>query len=335
LHSATLYTVMIIGARGIRSADWMPGLGKPDCYCEVRAVGAGASEEPLFVTEVLNSPLEPMWREEAPLRDYMKNQALQFKVWDKDGAGADYLGKAELPAAYFNNDGFNGELPMEEVGTGIKAFLRFKIKPPMKPYPPPVLPKFDAEVEKSSKEEPWGLALDIQDDSHLYITDITEGPFKRYNDGQDRDDLKVAVTDFITAVNGKTTQLLNEIKDSEKVTVTIRRGLDLRMILEKGEASVDSDFDRKTRSDGGLMIKTLSEKGMFKAYNDQTEDPNMKFQVNDRIVSINGKQATNRELYRMLEEAQGTFHMTVMRCAPDDIGQSGSSDTADRWSYFN
>jgi len=330
-----LYTVMVVGARGIRNSDWMPDLDKPDCYCEVRALGEGATQEPLFVTKGLNGELEPMWREEAPLPEYKKNQALQFTVWDRNFGGSDYLGKVELRAGYFNKNGFNGDLPMEEAGTNNRAYLRFKIKPPNNPYPPPMLPKFDVEVERSSKEESWGLTLDLQDDRQVYISNITEGPFKKYNDGQDQDDLKVIATDFITVVNGKTTQLVDELKTSEKATVTVRRGLDLTMIVEKGEASLASDFAPKKVSDGGLVINTLGEKGMFKAYNDQTEDPNMRFQVSDRIVSVNGKTGNSLELHRMIEHAQGTFHVTVIRCAPDGNVQFGCSNTANRWSFYD
>jgi len=97
--------------------------------------------------------------------------------------------------------------------------------------------------------------------------------------------------------------------------------LDLTMIVEKGEASLPPA--PKHVSDGGFVIKTLGKKGMFNAYNDQTEDPNMRFQINDRIVSINGKTVNSLELHRMMEHAQGIFRAAVIRCAPDDTDQFG------------
>eukprot|EP00419_Tripos_fusus_P008759 CAMPEP_0172662694 /NCGR_PEP_ID=MMETSP1074-20121228/5501_1 /TAXON_ID=2916 /ORGANISM="Ceratium fusus, Strain PA161109" /LENGTH=349 /DNA_ID=CAMNT_0013478625 /DNA_START=149 /DNA_END=1198 /DNA_ORIENTATION=+ len=326
------YHVMVIGARGLRNTDWMPGLGKPDCYCEVRAIGEGASEEPLHVTKTINNTLEPMWREEASLRLYKKKQALQFTVWDKDLLGPAFLGKVELKAGYFNKYGFNGELPLEESGKGIIAYLRFKISAPNMPYPKPPSPTFDVGIERNSKYDSWGIELDVQDDRHLYIADIAQGPFQKYNDEQDNDDLKVVVTDFITAVNGKETSILQALKDLEKGTVTIRRGLDLTMIVEKKEASLAAAFACRDVSEGGLVITSLGDRGAFKAYNDETDDPTMKIQIKDRIVSIDGKKGTSIELLRMLENAEGTFQIRIIRCAPDGFV---GDNTANRWCYYD
>jgi len=322
------YTVLIVGARGIRNTDWMPGAGKPDCYCEVRATGNGASSQPLFVTKVIDDSLEPMWREEAALPAYKKKQGLQFKVFDKDLASSDYLGKVELEAGYFNKDGFNGEMPLEEAGTNIKAYLRFKIKPPSKQYPPPPKCEFDAEVERSSKDAEWGLTLAKEDEKHLFIAQVTEGGFQRYNSAQENDDLKVVPTDFITAVDGEKTNLLDKLKQATKVTVTITRGLGLAMILEKNEASLTAEFARQDVSEGGLVIKKLGESGLFKEYNDKTTDPDIQVKEGDRIVSINGIYGNSLELERMLQNIEGKFQVGVVRCATD-------AASGNRWGFFD
>lgn len=344
--------VMVAGAREIRN------IGKPGCHCEVHAMG-DLAQEPLFVTPVLDEGLESLWREvaplaeyEKPLPEYKKNMVRQVKVLGDD-FGSDCLGKIDLEGDYLNDEHIKGILPAEQkAGTGIKAYLWFKIKPPNQSYPPPALSQFDVEVERSSQEESWGLYFHVQDDRQIYISGIMEGPFTRYNDVQDNYDLKVAATDFITAVNGKTTQLVDELKTSQKATLTIRRGVDLTMFVEKGQARFASDL--LNVSGAGLVIKSLGKDGMFKAYNDQTNDPNMSFQVNDRIVSINGKTGKSSELQRMIKHAQGKFNITVIRCPPDDNGQSGrqtsgafgtdsnrgvqknnvSSSTASRWSLL-
>merc|ERR1712008_47580 len=192
------------------------------------------------------------------------------------------------------------------------------------------------EVQRNSKEELWGLAFDLQDGNNLYVSNIAEGPFKKYNDGQDNEDLQVIVTDFIQAVNGNTTNMVDELNVAEKATVTIRRAVVLTLIVEKGEGSLLSEFERKDVSSVGLVIKKLGEKGMFKAYNDQTEDPVLRFQVNDRIVRINGTAGNSMELHRMIEHAQGKFQVSVVRCAPDDEGKRWSKTTsANRWSFYD
>mmetsp|Transcript_63707 Transcript_63707/g.126036 ORF Transcript_63707/g.126036 Transcript_63707/m.126036 type:complete len:362 (+) Transcript_63707:93-1178(+) len=321
------YHVMVIGARGLRNTDWMPGLGKPDCYCEVRAVGHGASSEPLFVTKVLDNTLQPIWREEASLPAYKKKQALQFKIFDKDLTGSDYLGKVELEAGYFNKVGFNGELPLEEAGTGIKAYLNFKIKPPNGEYPPPPKREFDVEVERRDKDCEWGLTLAKEDESHLFIAEVSEGAFDKYNSTQDNEDLKVMSTDFVTAVDGQKTNLLDNLKQATKATVTIVRAEAVAMVLEKKTASITAEFGRKDVSEGGLVIKKLGD-CMFKEYNDTQNDPDIQVKEGDRIVSINGIYGNSLELERMLQNIEGKFQVGVVRCATD-------AASGNRWGFFD
>jgi len=307
----------------------MPGAGaKPDCYCEVRATGTSASSEPLFVTKVIDDSLEPMWREEASLAGLKRKQGLQFKVFDKDMVGSDFLGKVELDFGYFSKEGFNGELPLEEAGAGIKAYLRFKIKAPGGEYPPPPKFEFDVEVERSSKDNNWGLTLAKEDESHLFIAHLDEGPFTNYNNTQETDDYKVVPTDFITKVDGDTSNLLSNLKEAKKATVTIVRALALAVILEKKEASLTAEFARNDVSEGGLVIKKLGESGLFKEYNDTQTDTDIQMKAGDRIVCINGIYGNSLELERMLQNIEGKFQCGVVRCAADAQG-------GNRWGFFD
>merc|ERR1711920_644947 len=89
------FTVCVVGADGIRNADWLPWTGKSDCYTVV-SVGKGDDFTELFKTEVQNDTLNPVWKEEKEVT-IAKDQTLKFSVYDKDLTTSDLLGTAEIP----------------------------------------------------------------------------------------------------------------------------------------------------------------------------------------------------------------------------------------------
>jgi len=115
----------IMGARGLRAADWLPSAGGSDPYCECEING-----KTRLRTEVVNDSLNPVWNHEAAVRDYKVGDRLVFRVFDKDfEKQADLLGTATLTPEQFLPHGFDGELPLNEAGKNIKAFLKLRVKP--------------------------------------------------------------------------------------------------------------------------------------------------------------------------------------------------------------
>lgn len=118
--------VWILGASGLRDADWVPGSGVSDpyCICELQ----GKPESAKIQTQVIQNDCNPTWNYEAALPDYEFGDDLVFKVYDKDtGKSDDFLGTLTLPNDFFHPHGFEGELPLEDAGKGITATLKLRI----------------------------------------------------------------------------------------------------------------------------------------------------------------------------------------------------------------
>jgi len=123
----TRLRVTIVSARGLRNAD----IGsKSDPYCVVEIPGkAGKAASKKFETKVKEDNLDPVWKEEVEITDYMAGESLRFIVKDKDiGSKADEsLGYVNLNFSDFRDGGFDGELKLKDAGKGIVAMLRVKV----------------------------------------------------------------------------------------------------------------------------------------------------------------------------------------------------------------
>lgn len=105
-------SVTIVGAQGLRDADWLPGTGKSDPYCVCEVPGKRHTR---FRTEVIANTLEPVWNKTCEF-DYTPNDPLEFIVFDKDvwPKSDDFLGKAVLLGEKFFPYGFDGELVLDD-----------------------------------------------------------------------------------------------------------------------------------------------------------------------------------------------------------------------------
>jgi hypothetical protein len=121
---ATPLQVTILGAKGLRVADWSSGEGKSDPYCICELQGKPSATK--IQTDVVYHDLDPTWNHEATLTDHVMGDSLVFKVYDVDYV---CLGSLVLPSEKFHPDGFEGELPLDEAGEGVAAALRLKIQP--------------------------------------------------------------------------------------------------------------------------------------------------------------------------------------------------------------
>merc|ERR1711971_61852 len=118
--------ISIVGARGVRDADWMPGGGKSDPYCVCEIPQKPQSK---LQTPVIDGTLEPAWNFKGTIPDHVEGDSLVFTVYDKDiGKTDDLLGTVTLTPQQFLR-GFAGELPLNDAGKGIQAFLNVKVVP--------------------------------------------------------------------------------------------------------------------------------------------------------------------------------------------------------------
>eukprot|EP00419_Tripos_fusus_P029087 CAMPEP_0172700706 /NCGR_PEP_ID=MMETSP1074-20121228/31099_1 /TAXON_ID=2916 /ORGANISM="Ceratium fusus, Strain PA161109" /LENGTH=1116 /DNA_ID=CAMNT_0013522133 /DNA_START=152 /DNA_END=3500 /DNA_ORIENTATION=+ len=127
----------IVGAKGLRNADWLPGTGKSDpyCVCEVE----GRPEIPKVQTGVINDDLDPIWDFDAEIHGFNPGDSLAFHVYDKDwGKKDDFLGTLTLRSEVFYPDGYEGECILQDAGAGIDARLMLRI--PAVTLQPSVIP---------------------------------------------------------------------------------------------------------------------------------------------------------------------------------------------------
>jgi len=125
-----LLKVVIVSARGLRNADWMPGSGLSDVYCVCTIVHKPHSA---VRTQVCRDTLCPVWNYQTTMRDYAVGDTLHFAVMDKDCnllKADDSLGSATLSSSSFQPAGFEGELALSHSGQAELPYLRVKILPP-------------------------------------------------------------------------------------------------------------------------------------------------------------------------------------------------------------
>jgi len=117
--------ITIIGARGLRDADWIPGMGTSEPYCVCEIPGKLHTR---IQTQVISNTTEPQWQFNAEIPDYTAGDELVFAVFDQDtGKEDDFLGQALLPSVQLLAGGFQGELELNDAGKGIKAVLEVNV----------------------------------------------------------------------------------------------------------------------------------------------------------------------------------------------------------------
>lgn len=181
-------------------------------YCTCKIPGQG---------ELLTTPAsaDGKYDFEGELQDYKAGDPLLFQVWADEEAGKALIGKAQLPGDKISKqDGFEGEISLEETKNGVAAFLRVRVevflsdpaglgvlqqpaltteKPKEEPpAPPPV--EAPAPEEKKEKEEygVWVTFLKTQGTSDVVKLKFTKAPLGM---SFDADRMPIVVN----ALNGK------------------------------------------------------------------------------------------------------------------------------------
>jgi len=304
-------TIAIVGARGLRNADWMPGSGKSDCFCTVSLLG---KEEELYKTKVMNNTLTPVWNEETEV-EVATGESLEFRVYDADVASRDFLGKVKLDSASFEKSGFNGELELEEAGKD-QAYLKLKVKMPGQeefPKGPPT--EITCKVDRETPTQSLGLDIDTADGVYEFVTLVKDGPFLKYNQTVKAAD-QVMAGDFIVKVNGvegSSKALLEEFKKAaSSVEVVIRRPQELRAAIEKPKASTALGLEFPKKLAGEALLITKVGAGPFQEWNEK--NPGHEVCNGDRIVAVGDFRGKATELQKKMQTLT-KFQVTIVRPA--------------------
>lgn len=113
--------VTIRGAKNLRSAD-VSGKSDPYCTCEIQN-----KPHTKFQTKVLNNESNPAWNHIEQLKKVSNLDAFNFAVFDSDVGKDDCLGRATLTSAQWFPGGFQGMIPLGEVGKSGNPALEVNI----------------------------------------------------------------------------------------------------------------------------------------------------------------------------------------------------------------
>jgi hypothetical protein len=326
------YTIMVVGARGFRNTDWQPGLGKPDCYVEVKL-----GDEKIFTSKTIDDSMMPRWFEEFQVWELEDGKTLEFKVWDKDVVGADFLGKVDLvPSDFAENPegkkGCNKDFEMENSGTK-GAYLGLKLKlQNQAEYPEGRPPQFEASIEKAPDAKEYGLEIDSQDNKHLQVFKVDEGAVKKYNETVDPD-LQIMKSDFIEAVNGVTGSAAELMAQFTQPTVAVKilRATELQVVVENNDKKVKHGltFPKQMKNDV-LVVMDIDNDGYVKKYNDSCTQASQRIRQYDRIVSVKGQVGKAARLKSLLETTTGKFQLGIQRPVPSEATQASGGN----WTFW-
>jgi len=302
--------VTIVGVRGLRDAAWLPGTGKPDCYCELTT-----GRLMLHATSCIPDTCEPTWCAKCNVMDIATGSPLTFTVYERDLFGADTLGKATLQNKDYATNGFNGELKLQDAHVS-QAFIRLKVKVAGKALPPGEPAEIDVTAEKPSCDISFGLDLDPRDDIMLHVMEIRSGPFTDFNSSASPQ-LQLKQGDAIVSVNGVTgcaEKMVAEFKSQLKVECKVKRTLLTTVILDRGATSEPLGLQFQEDIQGeALVIKGLSE-GVAEKHN-RSVKPADRFCVSDRVLSVGNVKGNARALKKQLDTQEGKLQLVVRRAA--------------------
>jgi len=103
--------VTIISAQGLKHLNHFTG-DHLYAVCEIVHANPHASASK-FQTQPLTGSLDPVWNETQTMQGWIPGEALKITISDKGLLGSMVEGTTELPSEYFEQQGFEGTLPVE------------------------------------------------------------------------------------------------------------------------------------------------------------------------------------------------------------------------------
>jgi len=141
-----------------------------------------------------------------------------------------------------------------------------------------------------------GLNLDALDERATFVNSIMEGAIRSWSVGHP-DEPRLMAYDRITAINGvrgSTNAILAEMRRSMRWSLAVQRPTSFRVTVDRGEQEA-LGLDLKYSPIGvSLLIAGIGD-GAVHNFN-AAQPPDRRILVNDRIVEINGRRGTAKEL---------------------------------------
>lgn len=313
-----IFTVLVVGSRGVRRGDWFPNTCKSDCYCTVRVAGC---DHILLKTRPVSQQVEPLWRQAVHDTPLLIGDSLEFSVWDSisgvdnlpEGTTERLIGRFTLDSSRFFSAGFAGELELEALGKDITAaFLTVKIKRINGGYPDESCADFVVQLQNPHFKA-LGVELDTQAISLVYVNDVKDGVVQAYNRTA-KPESRLRPGQFIVKVNGVeglASDMVDEMNRLANLRLLVRQPFTMCVAIDKKSQKgllAGVDFVKKSAV-CCLLINQLGE-GPIEEWN--TENPDREVRVGDRIIAVNGQKGKAADLLKKLK-ALNRCLITIVR----------------------
>mmetsp|Transcript_58386 Transcript_58386/g.170742 ORF Transcript_58386/g.170742 Transcript_58386/m.170742 type:complete len:419 (+) Transcript_58386:103-1359(+) len=290
--------VHISGCRGVREMSWVPKAGS-DMYIVVRLE---SSDDELFRTRMVKDEVWPTWKEEGEI-GWTPGENLEFELmevlyctYDIKGQMKDeqtvVAGRGVLKSSDFASEGFNGVIKLDS-RIHMETQLRVRVAAPGKDYPKDEPTEFTLTFDKAISPGKLGVLVDQTDGKTLCVRDVEKGgTVSKYNQ-QAPEGMRVRPHDFIMKVNGEegdSAQLLSELGKDTKITMLIKRPMDLAMgIAPKQVRKVHGIEFSKVVDREWLLVTDVKPGTNASSYNETFQDNQIL--AGDRMVRAFGTQA--------------------------------------------
>jgi len=312
-------TALVVGARGVRRGDWFPGASGSGCFCVVKWI---RGREQVVAKTREDRQVEPFWNEEADVPQWEPGDDLEFSVWDSFSPGAKMpegstqflVGRVRLHSKMFQKSGFNGELPLTNLGRHISsAFLTIKVKLPGQDYPDGLAPEFRLTILKDPQQDA-GVELDTQDTMNAYIVGLKAGPFQEHNLRAPKSDHVKAGQFIVQANDDRSTaaSMADIVRNGSRVDMIIRRPLEMTVAVDKKDKKAPLGIDFPAKITGNNLLIVGLKDGPVNDWN--LANPDLEVKLGDRITAVNGQSGKATELCKKMK-ALDRFLMTIVRPA--------------------
>eukprot|EP00929_Paragymnodinium_shiwhaense_P053941 TRINITY_DN27043_c0_g1_i1.p1 TRINITY_DN27043_c0_g1~~TRINITY_DN27043_c0_g1_i1.p1 ORF type:complete len:234 (+),score=59.90 TRINITY_DN27043_c0_g1_i1:105-806(+) len=170
-------------------------------------------------------------------------------------------------------------------------------------------------IEKEDESQDIGLDLDSADRDVVQVCHVKRGPVQSYNAMATKDqDLRVG--DLILEVNGlrHSTQMMQKMnRGSSLLGMLVVRPALFVVCIDKncGPLGIDIDF---TEPGCCFLVRNVKSEGLIHEWNAANQGYQVK--SGDRIMKVNGREGSPKELLRYYEEATNLVELTVARKPP-------------------
>uniref|UniRef100_A0A7S4RH73 PDZ domain-containing protein n=1 Tax=Alexandrium monilatum TaxID=311494 RepID=A0A7S4RH73_9DINO len=230
---------------------------------------------------------------------------MEFCVYEEDPTGRNCLGKAVIESEDYAEEGFNGELALKAARRA-HACLRAKVQVAGEDAPPGPPLEFTFGVERATKDAPYGLTLDGQEQATLSVLAVGAGAFADCN-AMVRPDLQIRATDVITSVNGiggSSTQMVELFAGVLQAECTVKRSVRLAVFADFGDGSAPLGLDVYEPQGTQLLVTGVQEGHLQK-----------QLFPGDRIVSVGAFEGESQQLLDRLRGQSGRVQLGVVRLA--------------------